>query len=381
MAPSKPAPKKLSDYRFHAKTQFRIEAPTGRSKSFRIRYKEPDKTWSPVSLPEIDAANKLFREGVTDLAATKQSLQHVLACLYQQRDKFAPKIEMLSKNERLAKLVYEEKYPPSRTKRMEDPDGPMNEMIRVVKACGTRFPLATCDLEELDDHFHELFEENTNKLYRTITWTNAILRHLGRKQLQQIDPEKPDVKYLTEPDFVTKVLPACTDQMDRLLYSIAFYTGMRKAEIFYLEPHHLKEHTVWVEGQMTYGGKLKKRLKRNKPAHDAILPADVRADIEQWCDIPMDARRKVRKRKHAARLRAICKKIWPTNRMKHLRVHDLRHSNAIWLLENTAMQLYQIAQHLGNSAAVVEKYYSGYQLKKGTIDTVAKLLDSRKKGW
>gem|GEM_PF-4683612 len=403
MEDSKNKRRTISNMRFHTATQFRIEAPSGKLKSFRIRFKEPNGKWTQISLPEIDAANKLYREEIANFETTKVALKQVLTQLYARRNQLQSKIQMHSANVKLVELIYAEKYDRQKLSRMKNPENPKLELMQVVRACGPKYSLATCDLNDLDEHLGKLFIENPRKRYRIITWANVILRYLGRRTLSQIDPPKSKVNYITEEDLVQKLLPATTDKLDRILYAVAFYTGLRLGEIFSLQEEHVRAHTLWVESQMLEDGRLVDYLKRGTESHDAILPNDAVGHVKAWCNIPIGefqsvaegrgkrreqvessgekTRREIRHRKHAERLTEICKRLWPNNPRKHLRFHDLRHSNAIWLLENTDLKLSEIAQHLGNSAAVVERFYSGHQIKRGAVDRAAQLLNSRKKRW
>jgi len=79
---------KLPDY--HLETQIRIEPPSGKGISFRIRYKSPDtnNNWTILKLPEIDLANRLLNDGVVSREHTHQKLKIILAAQYRNSKLF-----------------------------------------------------------------------------------------------------------------------------------------------------------------------------------------------------------------------------------------------------------------------------------------------------
>jgi integrase len=68
------------------------------------------------------------------------------------------------------------------------------------------------------------------------------------------------------------------------------------------------------------------------------------------------------------------KALWPKNRLKHISPHDLRHSHAIYLLEN-GLRLEDVAKNLRNSILTCQKYYTGFAHTEGTVRSLMKQLN------
>lgn len=366
---------------FHPKTEFRIEPPVGRSRSFRIRYKsiETKNLWSTVKKPEIDLVNADLKAGKIGREMAKEHLKVILASLYRDRDRTKKKPAFLQDNLAIVDEMAKEKYNARRRKRMKRPEESINDLKRAAEAAGM-LPLRTCDLEDLEEHLDNTLGDKPKTHKRRITWINSILRYLGRESIETIKNNgRPLVKYLNESEF-QRVLSHLKEP-DRLLAEIAFYTGLRLGEIFYIQPKHVRQNTIWVEFQMTdIWLEAKQRFKIDTPKtgveRDALLPKRVRATVLKWAAIPLEDREQWRRLSFTHNLRRACQKVF-SDQEKHLNFHALRHCNAIWLLHEGA-SIHEVAQLLGNTVAVAERYYSGFAAKKETIDRLADMIDKKK---
>jgi integrase len=369
---------------YHPKTRFRIEYLKPRG-VFRIRYQSPDKLgnegkWKTVSCAEIDRANEFLLKGISDPPHTKAKLKKVLEALYTLRDREKKKPEFTAGNRALVKEIWEKKYNARRKRGMKRPLKSKEDLERAVEAVGLR-PLDTCDLDELADHLDASLGHNPSLHARRITWINSILKWLGRPTIPTLRRgHRPPVTYLTEPEF-KKVLLTFKDPIDRLLLTIAFYTGMRLGEIFHIQPQHLAKDFFRVEGQMTNvklpNGHFKIDSTKTGAERVGVLVKAVSKALTEWAEIPLHEREKHRRRAEALskKLHRRCAKLFPGQPTKECNFHALRHSNAIWLLSK-GVSMYEVAQHLGNKHEVTERYYSGFELKKESISRLRKMIDA-----
>ncbi|SME95322.1 tyrosine-type recombinase/integrase [Pseudobacteriovorax antillogorgiicola] len=365
---------------YHLKTEFRIESPHGTT-GFRIRYKSPDtdNRWKTLSLPEIKLANQLYRDGTVDHEHTKEKLKEILKQQYAIRDKKKKKAPFMTKNIQLVEKLWEDKYTRRRKRNMKRPDESYRDLILAAEAAGMH-PLDTCDLEDLEDYLEESLSDDPKKLRRRITWLNSILMWLGRPKISQNHLRiREKVRYLNEDEFKT-MLVNIPKEDDRLLARIAFYTGLRLGEIFYLERHHIHRNNVLeVDGQMSdeqHGdGSFKMTSTKTGTSRDIFYPDIIEDDLRKWAAIPFEDRYKIRLRTFARVIRKACETTFGDgDKIKLLNFHCLRHCHAIWLLHKGA-SIHEVAQQLGNHYEVTYRYYSGFELKKESVERLKRLVD------
>lgn len=373
---------------YHLKTEFRIGKPSGKYKAFRIQYRSPstDNNWTQLNLPEITLANNLFKSQTHDADHTFDKLKIILAQQYAHRDRKKKKPAFMKGNMALIEKMWEEKYNKRKQRSMKRPEDSWRELVLAVEACGL-FPLDTCDLDELADYLDENLATNQNLLARRITWINSILQWHGRNKLTPTKRVRLRVKYLNEDEFLS-VVGQIRDETTQTLAHIAFYTGARLGEIFFIQPQHIKKHSLFLELQMTdtrtdgkgkrtkLGEKTyKEDTLKNGNSREVFYPDVVKPFLKKWAAVSFKERYKIREKSFCKAITRSCKKIFEDNDpIKILNFHDLRHSNAIWLLQKGA-SITEVAQQLGNSPEVCYTYYSGWELKKESIERLRSLAN------
>lgn len=370
---------KLPDY--HLQTEFRIEPPSGRSRSFRIRYKSPDtdNKWTALKTDEIDLANKAFtaKKNPASEELTVAKLKDILAKQYAHRDRKKKKAPFMKGNLALVDKMWAEKYNRRKLRGMKRPESSKHDLVKAAEACGM-FPLDTCDLDELADYLDENFAKTPNRLARRITWINSILQWLGRNKLQATNRVQGKVCYLNADEF-TQILPHIRSEQDRMLARIAFYTGARIGEIYFIQERHVRASTVFLELQMADTQKVKgvfdEITLKNGLSREIFLYKGVKADVTKWSKFTFAERYKTRKRAFSKIIARACIKAFGSeDPVKILTFHDLRHCHAIWLLQAGAT-ITEVAQQLGNSPEVCYRYYSGFELKKESVERLKRLVD------
>lgn len=363
---------------FHLETLFRIEPPQGRSTTFRVRQKSPetDNKWTALKLSEVDIANKLFLSG-TSKEHTHEKLKLLLADLYKHRDRKKTKAPIMSGNLKIVDLMWKEKYNRRRTRNMKSPEDSKYQLTKAAEACGL-FPLDTCDLEELADHLDANLGSDQNRLARRTLWINSILQYLGRNKLQSVGRKRTKFSYLNEDEFKSMIAQIVDDDELYNLAHIAFYTGARLGEIFFIQPRHLKTKTLHLELQMTdkfqEDGTYKDDTLKSGYDREIFLYKGVRPELEDWSKVPFKHRYVVRERAYSKLIAKACEKAFGLeDPVKILTFHDLRHCHAIWLLQKGAT-ITEVAQQLGNGLDVCYRYYSGFELKKESVDRLVSLV-------
>ena len=307
---------------------------------------------------------------------TKAKLSLILAEQYAHRDRKKKKAPFLSKNLELVDQMWEEKYTRRHLDTLKRPEFSRQNLNNAAEACGP-FPIDTCNLEDLANHLHATLKSKPSRLLRRIIWINSILSHLGRKTLDYPKMKRFKVRYLNETEFAAMLLHL-EDATDRRLARIAFYTGMRLGEIFGLSPHHIKDGFLTIENQMTNieeGDGFKEDTPKNGESRESFYPERVKGDLTEWAKTKLADREVIRLRRYSAVIKSACiKEFGSADRIKILSFRDLRHCHAIWLLQSGA-NMVEVAQQIGDGIEVCYRHYSGFELKKESIDRLRRLVD------
>lgn len=370
----------LPDY--HLETEFKIDPPTGRSKAFRLRYRSPDTNnlWVALNLPEIKLANDQFKSGVS-AELTKAKLDLIRDAQYAHRDRKKVKPAFLPHNLQLVERYWEEIYTPRKLREMADPDQSRHELIKSATKCGIR-PLDTCDLKELENHLFKTHpgKDNEAALRRCIIWVNALLKWLGRKPLSYLKEGKIKVRYLNEDEF-NKVLKYITDDRLKRLMRIAFYTSMRKGEVFGVALSDIRDSFIEIERQMLRkpNPKVKGESRtypegppKNGEPRTSFYPERVKEDLIGWASTTWESREPYRLARYSEPIRDACKLALGYEKITSFR--DLRHCSAIWYLQQGATMA-EVAQQIGDGIDVCYRHYTGFELKKESIDRFKRLVD------
>jgi integrase len=353
--------------------QFTIARPTGRGKSFRLRYRLGNSgPWLPYPLDVLDAANGLFQSGVVDEDTTYQKLAGVRSHLYAKRET-PPPPEYSNHNQAVLSAFWAAEYPPRRTAQIKYPQLSRREYELSILAIDP-LPIDTAPLNDLADKLFENYGHKPHALLRRALWLNSLLVYLGRDKIGNLGEKlSTSVTYVNEDEF-QELLAHVKDPFEKALMRIAFYTGLRIGEIFGLLPRNVQTDHIHVTHQMYLrerGGTLEST--KTKKKRFAVLPSVVRDDTLLFAHLSSADKRAKRDIKYSKKVRKICHRLWPDDPEKQLTFHALRHSNAIWLLQKGA-SLHEVAQHLGNHYQVTEMYYSGFELKKESIARLHRLV-------
>lgn len=356
----------------------RKPAPEGskqRNRAFGLaKVQLPKGTRVNLDLPEIDTINKLFLTGVLSHEQALKQIQELRDRLYKERDAANPMRVFNSQNQKVLDDYWQSEYA---DRDIVDLRGRRTELEAAVEGVGM-YSLAVASKEEIQGAVNSYFT-NANKQRRVVSRLNQILKYLGRGFVLRKKREvRSSVKYLSLEDF-TKVLPHIRDEHFRALCCAAWATGGRLGELFPLTPEDLKDSHVWIETQLAFdeSDRLEERGTKTGRQRKAFIIMECRDWVKEWIALG-DYRVAQRRRQHAELFRTACKNAFPGQKDKHLKFHDLRHSYAIHLLQVLGAPIQLVANSLGNSTHVCEKYYAGFVLTDPGIDFLERLSQSKK---
>ncbi len=335
--------------------RYYLKAPHGRGVSFRIILNH-----RLIRNEALEATNKAFKAGTLSRHEASKALKELTHKLNLE---FKDKRVFNADNERVVIQYWNKEYA---RRSLVDPASSRSALNRAVKAIGN-LSLTTASFEELQNSVYTLIP---NKQRRVVQSLNQLLKFLNRDfKLNKARPTKAKVKYLTETE-LTLILPHLPNEAIRFLHQVCFYTGARIGEAFALDTNSILQDTIRIFEQVDKKGEL--RETKNRKQRYAFLVDKAVPVVKRWILVKgaIDANTRERMAKIT---RAACKKAFPTNKDKHCKFHDMRHSYAIGLVSK-GVSLTAVSQCLGNSVAVCERYYVGYQLTTETVQMIKKLV-------
>lgn len=330
--------------------------------TFRLTQDCVDDTRRAIYPKELDLINRQFRAGLLTEDAARIQVKALIKILYKRRDQKRPRLHPDRVNEQLLDKYWEAEYGPERD--IEDRQTMRKDFERALLALGS-CSLLTSDQRALQTQLNTYFNENPRRQRRAVSRLNSLLTYYGRGfRLKKMRDSHEEVVHVTFLEFL-KILPRIQDPAFRALCGAAFATGLRASELFGLEPRDWvsKEGYLNVSRQLKEGALKPSPTKTRRP-RKAYIIEELQDCIQAWLALPVDEKHRLREIKHARELQ----KTAPA-----LRFHDLRHSYSIHLLSK-GIPLDFVAQSLGNSRAVCEKYYTGYVLAESSMNMIRRIM-------
>jgi len=317
-------------------------------------------------LPELAAINRAFLAGIHDFDQAYAQVLDLRKRLYKREREADPKPLTHAENVALMERYWASEYV---DRDIVDPGSMKRSLRRAVEAVGT-LSLLTATRQDL---WLALANLPAEKQRRAASRLNQLLRFAGRTdvRVRLKRPERPDVRYVTLAQ-LRELSPKLT-QPARDLAWIAFATGLRAGEIFGLRPEsvRMEGREVYVESQIVPSGQ-RRPTKTREPRSTLVVPAGLPA-LERWLARPEAERHALRNERYSKEIRDAARRLWPHEPRRHVTLHGLRHSFAIHLLSKD-IAIKRVAELLGNSVVVCERYYAGFKTADDDLAALAKRL-------
>jgi integrase len=232
--------------------------------------------------------------------------------------------------------------------------------------------LTSASYSEIDQKVFNCQRYSRETVRRTTATLNSLLKFIGREfTIQKPQKINNKISHISEKklNIMLKNLPK---EMDKIVSTIIFYTGLRTGELWALEDDDIsfKDNTISISKQLTQKG-LVEPPKCNKN-RIVVFPRSIKTTLKAWLSITSQKKSSERD-KVTRRVSKVSAKLWGKGAASHVSLHDLRKSFAIHMLQNN-FSLTEIALLLGDSMAVVQKYYAGYALQESQAVQLAKRL-------
>lgn len=298
----------------------------------------------------IDAVNKDLHSG-----SSKDILEQRMRII---RDAFKPtKIACSFYNEQLAKACHTSKV--KRKHDLVDVKSLENRLKRAVLALGEVSLKEATEGQILDAVSKE---RGSGRRYHIIGAINELLRFANRDlRLHNPSPRIGQVTFLSPEEFVKQINKDYTSKNDtpyKLYLTALFATGCRVGE---LPTAVFDEEGVYISQQLKEDGTIQPFTKNKQDRRAPILPIFDK-EVKEFIKLGSEVIFNIRLHHHRKMLNIL-----------NARLHDLRHSYAIYLAKKN-FSLPQIARYIGDTEAVAKKHYAQYCPSDEEISSARKLL-------
>jgi integrase len=358
----------LSGHKLHYAIVNAVPPPRRGRRTFAIQeVRGPDDRSNLDPTPEsLTAINAAYAAGQIDWAEARKQVEAVRAALYAKRDAESARTDVFhSENAKLLERYWAAEYA---DRDLVDAASMRTDLARAIAAVGL-LSLLAAPRAELQAAVVERLGDRPAIHRRAVDRLNQLLRFAGRDfKLRKPKPERAVVRYLTR-DHLLRVLPHLPSDEWRLFAETAWLTGCRLGECFAIQPQSLKPKYLWVAAQLDRKRRVRDTKTGNERKVHVLLGTAGRAVVAAWAAVPKDRKDALRQARHATTFGRACKKAG----LPKATPHDLRHSYAVYLVSK-GVPLTLVAQSLGNSVAVCERYYSGFVLADESLETIDRIL-------
>lgn len=336
--------------------KWRIIRPNKTNLTYRLQCSVDGKSWRKSANEQVTALNQLL--GTLSGSAAEQRARDILAQLRAAGTVDKPYIS--AGNRQLVDTFLKNTYPDTRIKRISP------ESLRTLKydlECMLgllgNVPIEA-DRVRLQNHIDNLLSEQKSRHIKTTSCLNRIRATLGLPAIKHLVAEQEDIAYLSE--YEVKELIEKAREPFKTLIGVAFYTGMRKGEIFATGPEYLGKRVLRVEWQIKLiaGGGTKRALPKGRKKRKAFIIPGGEHWLHRWFEMKDTVNRDIK-------VSSVCRSL------AGVRFHDLRHSYVVHLITHGA-SLGWVAQSIGDTIKVCERNYASHVLQDDSITLLSNLL-------
>lgn len=320
-----------------------------------------NRAYKPLKHPTLDSLNQSYTLGHLSKNEVFVLLKDLRERIYREWGQSKP----LGLNSNFKILDQHWKSYP-RKRRLKDPQSAYSSTKHAVSMI--KSDLYTASKDDLQNEVDSIWCGSKHNKY--VSRINMLLRFINRDFVLDIDPiKRRHVTSLTQAE-VLRLVKRIDDQDMRLIVLTAFATGARLGEVYGLKTLDLKEKHVTITKQLDRTSKV--RETKTGGSRDAYIINGFKDVVAQWCGVPN--KEKLQNKRHY--LSKNFKQLTSKYLNHEVKFHDLRHSYAIHLLER-GVSIDLVAQSLGNSTSVCQKYYVGYSLSSSSMEFIDSILNMR----
>lgn len=336
------------------------------------QYLKKDSEIAKELAAKLTPINREFLAGKLNESTVKDMLSEIIETYIKrgQTKHFALKKRRISEaNQKLLDTFWEKKYA---HKSLADEASAKADFKRAIILAGD-LSLYTATAKDLVEQLKQNCK-TINQHRRAVSSLNELLKFLAR-DIRLVKPEEEyrEVRYLNESE-VRQLAESSSNEHFKMLTYVLFGTGARTGEAFAIDVNSLRDRAVHINKQVP----LKKRksqpdrIKKPKRGKTGWVTAIewTWSYIQKWAEVD---KTKVNRWQYYNWITTQSRKLWPTNKQKHVKPHDLRHSHAIYLLDK-GVSIQAVARQLRNRVEICQKYYTGHEHTPESLELLKKKI-------
>ncbi|MEG0250228.1 MAG: site-specific integrase [Peptostreptococcus sp.] len=225
---------------------------------------------------------------------------------------------------------------------------------------------------------NKTINQSTNILYSVFNHNNKIYNTIYNpvKTISKLPTETKEKQVWTK-EYFDKFLDYVTDPEKIIAYKILFYTGIRYGELLGLTIEDIYDTYIDINKAYNYRQKRMDKTKNQQSVRKVLIPSWLYKEIMSYIDTLYKPNKKMQLFSHPTNtwLQTNLMKICKDNNLKHIRVHDLRHSHATMLINN-GIDIMIVSKRLGhkNISTTINTYAHLYETRhQEVIDFLEKL--------
>jgi len=340
----------------------------GKRRRFALSQKV-GKAFKLLTSEELESINENYVSGVITAKQALDKVEELVQQLYKERDQHKPQVVHMPANIRVLNKYWDMVYS---DRELVDRETMFNDIKRAVGSVG-KLSLISATKTQLQQTVNEFYKQSPNLQRRAVTRLNQLLKFLNRGfQLSKVRERMEEIQHLSMREWM-KVSDRIEDKGFKILCWVAMTTGCRLGEIFAISDTNVNWKKNYINVSTQIDKDFKRRTTKNRRSRKAFLLDEGQEWLKLWLDISDSEKERLRTIHHADKLKEACEKVF-SNQNKFIKFDDLRHSYAVHLLSKE-VPLSFVAQSLGNSHKVCEKYYVGFVLADESIETISRILN------
>ncbi len=313
--------------------------------------------------------NQQYLAGKMDEQTARDLLNEVITSYLSRGDTLAlalKRVRLSSANEAVLKEFWEHRYA---HKMLVDEKSAYADFSRALRLIGD---LSVLTAEP--KYFTQALKKNTKNVSqhrRAVSSLNEIFKFIDRDiRLTKPEEELFVVSYLTEAE-VFRLAETAPSREFKLFTLTLFGTGARSGEAVAIDEAALGNKAVHITKQIPLRKRKDapapkpKKPKRGKTGWVIVLESCWEY-VKEWAALDTT---EFDRRGYYEWIVMKSRALWPTNPVKHITAHDLRHAHAIHILSK-GKSMRAVATQLRNRTEICEKYYAGFQHNPESLDAL-----------
>lgn len=333
-------------------------------------------TYSVFKSKQTEHLNKLYKEQTLSFEAARSEFKAIIKLLTENELKRRGDLVRVAENNTILTDYLTVKYP-ARRRREIDFKAAENESARTLKILGNNSILSMSSeqiqkcIDRVEPRLQKRYVYRLNSILRTLGRTDVQLFYTRTKRPRVSHIDRSDLNLLVKSiDIESLRVGGLTGRDFKSLIITLFCTGMRIGEALAVEPTDFNKakYFIRINRQLKQNGQIAD-TKNRKERKAVVLPFGV-DEVEHWVNLDKSKLSRYQIGKYLSKK---TKELFK-DKNKHISLHGLRHSYAIYLLRVVETSISNVAAFLGDNIKTTEDYYIDFVVSDEVIESIIQKL-------